>query len=82
MIDQHSSDRRRGESEEVGLVVESDVILMDEAEVGLVDQGRRLEGVVRPFLAKERRCHSMEVLVQDFEQAICGTGITLAHAAE
>ena len=50
VIDQDTADHLRGDAEEMGAILPADVVLSDQLQIGLMDQGRALQGVAGPFL--------------------------------
>jgi hypothetical protein len=50
VIDQDAPHHLRGDAEEVGSVLPGNAVLSNEAQVGFMDESRRLQRVVAPFL--------------------------------
>ena len=82
VVDEDSSHGLGGDSEEVGPAVELGLRLVDELEVGLVDEGGGLEGVPRVFAAEEGACQGAELVVDQGEKNINRTGIPVGKAFE
>ena len=79
MIDEDPSDRRGGDGKEVRFVAEYGSLLIDELEIGLVDQRRCLQRVVRPLELQQMLCEPAELVVDEGRQLIGGAGVARGY---
>src|SRR5690606_24847888 len=70
VVHQHAAHGRGGGAEEVGAALPADVLVADEAEVGLVDEPRRVEGVAGALVAQPGARHLAELLVDRREEPV------------
>jgi hypothetical protein len=82
VIHQRAAHRLRGDGEEVRAVLPVGGALVDQAEEGLVDQGRGLERVPAPLVAQERRGQSVKVLVDDREDPLDSAAVASGQFGE
>ena len=81
-VDEDASHAGRGDGEEVGAVLPADAGLVDEPEVGLVDEGGGLEGVAAAFLAHVGVGELSELVVDEGEEVAGGGAVAVADADE
>src|SRR5262249_24581897 len=83
VVDEDAAHRLRRDAQEVRAPLEAPLgVLVDEPEVGLVDQRRRLERVVGRLPAHHPRGDPVELVVDDREQLVAGSRVARAQARE
>src|SRR5690606_21974920 len=75
VVHQHAAHGRGGGAEEVGAALPADVLVADEAEVGLVDEPRRVEGVAGALVAQPGARHLAELRVDRREEPVEGGAV-------
>ena len=70
VIDQNPAHHHRRNTKEVRSIMPIDLPLIDEPQVHLVDERRRLQGVVGPLAAKLARRNATELRIDKWEQLI------------
>jgi hypothetical protein len=74
MVDEDPAHHRRGEPEEVRAIAPGEPLLSGQAQVGLVDEGRRLQRVPLALAAQLRRGEPLELAVDQREELLVGRG--------
>lgn len=77
VIDQNPPHHLRGDSKEVRAVLPGDPFLAEQPQLRLVDERRRLQGVVRAFMAQIRRCPATEVTIDQRHQRVTRSNVPL-----
>jgi hypothetical protein len=75
MIDQDAPHHVRGDAEEVGAVLPGNPVLTCEAHIGLVDERRRLQRVIKSLPTKIRRGLSSELAIDERDQIVTGSQV-------
>src|SRR6185436_8891341 len=70
MVDEDTAHHLRRHAEELGAILPVDRVLIGEAQVGLVHERRRLQGVAAALAAQVGRGPASQVLVDDGDEAI------------
>ena len=68
VIDEDPAHDLRRDTKEMRAILPIDQALVDESDVGLMDQGRRLQGVVGALAPKLARGHPAELRVDEWQQ--------------
>src|SRR5262245_38195799 len=82
VVDEDSAHHPSRNAEEVRAVLPDDPLLVDEAQVGLVYEGRGLERVARPLRAKVGRRSPLEVGVEELHQLLDDATVALPPGEE
>lgn len=82
MIDEDLPHHGGRNSEEVRPARERHAIDVDEAKVGLVNKGGRLEGVPGSFAAEAAACHPAQFVIDERDQMVECRGVSLAPGQE
>lgn len=75
VVDEDAAHGLGGDGEEVGTAGEACLGLVDELEVGLVDEGGGLEGVAGAFASEEGAREGAELVVDEWEEGIDSAGV-------
>jgi hypothetical protein len=78
VVDQDPPHDAGGDAEELGAVAPVDAALIHEAQIGLVDEGGRLESVARGFPTQAAGRESVQLLVDHGQHLIEGRLVALA----
>ena len=66
----------------MGAVLPDDAVLLEQAEVGLVDEGGGLQGVAATLAAEVTRGAAPQVVVDERHQPLLGTAVALTPEAQ
>ena len=78
VIDQNPAHHLSCDAEEMGAIAPVDVPLVNESEIDLVNQSRRLKRVPNPFVAKLACSNSPELRIHERKQLVEGVRVTAA----
>jgi hypothetical protein len=70
VIDEDPTHELRGDTKEMRAVLPSNVTLIDQFEERLVNQSRRLSGMLGPFTPEITRRHSAQFSIDDWHQGV------------
>ena len=65
----------RGGSQEVSAVLPASSVHIDQLEIGLMDQRRRVQGVIGPLADKPMVSESAKMLVQEWNELVEGFAV-------
>ena len=75
IVDQDAAHQARCDGEEVRAVLPVDLALVDEFQIGLVDQSRGLQCAIAPFTGHVARGDHVQLVVHQRHQAIEGIAV-------
>jgi len=82
VIDQDPAHDLRGDAKEMRAILPIALALIDEPDVRLVNEGRRLQGVVGPLVPKLARGNAVELRIDEWQQLIEGSPVASTPVAE
>ena len=82
MVDQDLPHLAGSDRKEVGAPVEFHFRLIDELQIRLVDEGRRLERMTRPFVAHLGSGYPAQFIVNNWKQSIYSIVIAAVHTTQ
>jgi hypothetical protein len=82
VIDQDPAHDLRRDTKEMRSILPIDLALVDEPHVRLMNKGRRLQGVVGPFVPKLARGNAAELCIDEWQQLIEGSPVASTPVAE
>src|SRR4026207_2405351 len=81
MIDEHAPHHLRRDPEELCAILPGRA-LIDESQIGLIDQRRRLQRVIPPFASQVGGSPPVELVVHDWYQLVSRTDIAVAPCTQ
>jgi hypothetical protein len=82
VIDQDAAHDLRRDTKEMRPILPIDVALVDQSKVHLMNEGRRLQGMVRPLLPQLARGHAAQLRIDERQQPVEGRPVAAAPVAE
>ena len=82
MIDQDSPHHLRGHAKELRAILPAHAFLIDQFEIGLVHEPRRLQRVTRPLVAEVPGGNAVQLRLDNREQILEGLATALAPREE
>ena len=82
VIHQNAADHLRGDAEEMGAVLPPDVVLADQLQIGLVNQGGALQGVARPLLPQVAAGQAAQFVVDQGGEFLQGLPVPVAPVSQ
>jgi hypothetical protein len=82
VIDEYPPHEARSHTKEVGAVAPEDLPLIDQSQVGFVDEGGWLQRMAGYLAAKLRPCDASQMVVDDRDELVKGVSFAVADRDE